>query len=251
MKQNFYILTFFLFSIQFVYGQNNAGIEKLYEKLLKSVDNEWISENPTFKPTESSFFNEENENRYFVGLLQISGFSIPFTWDNNLTLLHFLLTLDSNISVLTGIEADQVYKGTKIIWNAGFNGLIWFNDKSYKATVAHWHLFDFTECPGNIIFPYLSFDKIVDIPNALTNNIQGLTIIPYNEKLTIKSSATSMTMTTGKTVEGIAYDIDNDGIFDIFTYFEGVDEFTGYTRLYINVNGKWKCKWINLYEECI
>ena len=251
MKQNFYILTFFLFSIQFVYGQNNAGIEKLYEKLLKSVDNEWISENPTFKTTESSFFNEENENRYFVGLLQISGFSIPFTWDNNLTLLHFLLVLDSNISVITGIEADQVYKGTKIIWNTGLNGLIWFNDKSYKATVAHWHLFDFTDCPGNIIFPYLLFDKIVDITNALTNNIQGLTIIPYNEKLTIKSSATSMTMTIGKTVEGIAYDIDNDGIFDIFTYFEGVDEFTGYTRLYINVNGKWKCKWINLYEECI
>jgi len=250
MKQKFYILAFFILSTLFIYGQSITDIEKLYEKLTKSVDNKWVSENPAFKPTDSSFFNKDNENEYFVGLLQISGFSIPFSWDNNLALLHFLLAMDTNISVLTGVEADQVYKGTKISWDTDISGLIWFNDKSYRATVAHWHLFDMTDCPGTIIFPSLSFEKIVDIPNALTNNIQGLSIIPYIDKLTIKSFKTSLTMTNSKTVKGIAYDINDDGIFDIFYYSEETDESTYYTRLYINVNGMWKCKWINLDEVC-
>ena len=161
------------------------------------------------------------------------------------------MTLENEINVKQGIAADPNFKGTKIAWDKNINGLIWFNDKSYKATVDNWHLFGFTDCPGTIIFPNLSFKKVIEIPNAITNSIQGLTILPYNEKIKIKRTETVMTNESGKTIKGKVYDLNNDAIFDIFSYNEEIDETTGYTRLYVNVSGQWKCKWINLAEVCV
>lgn len=257
MKQIVSISTIFLLTVLFACGQkqqttiSSNNQQELIDSLKKKIDQKWIRENPSLNPTKSSFFNKDNECKYFVGLLQISGQSVPFTWDDNLSLLQFLLTLDSQINVKQGIAADPNFKGTKIAWDKDINGLIWFNDKSYKATVDNWHLFGFTECPGTIIFPNLSFKKVTEIPNAITNNIQGLTILPYNENFKIKSSETTITTESGKKIKGIGYDLDNDAIFDVFSYNEEIDETTGYTRLYINVSGQWKCKWINLDEACI
>ena len=171
--------------------------------------------------------------------------------DDNLSLLQFLLTVDSEINIKDGIAAYQNFRGIKIAWDSNINGLIWFNDKIYKATVDNWCLFSFTECPGTIIFPNLSFQKVTEIPNPITNNIQGLTIFPYNEKFKITRKETTIKSTAGKTIKGFAYDIDSDGIFDIFNYDEKIDETTYYTRLYLNVSGQWKCKWINLDEACL
>lgn len=256
MKKTASILTIFILTALFACGQkqqttSSDNQQELIDSLKKKVDQKWIRENLSLNPTKSSFFNKENESKYFVGLLQISGQSVPFTWDNNLSLLKFLLTLENKINVKQGIAADQYFKGTKIAWDNDITGLIWFNDKSYKATVDNWHLFGFTECPGTIIFPNLSFKKVTEIPNSITNNIQGLTILPYNENFKIKSSETTITTESGKTIKGIGYDLDNDAIFDIFSYNEEIDETTGYTRLYINVSGQWKCKWINLDVACI
>lgn len=204
-------------------------------------------------PTKSSFFSKENEKKYYVGLLQISGHNVPFTWDNNLSLLQFLLTLDNEVNVKHGIAADKNFKGTKISWNKVINGLIWFNDKTYNAIIDYWHLVSFTECPRTIIFPNLSFTKVVvEIPDAITNDIQGLTIIPYNKNVKgIKSTKTVIKTESGKPIKGIGYDLNNDGVFDIFSYYEEIDEATGYTRLYINIDGNWKCKWVNLDEACV
>lgn len=257
LKQIVSILTFFLLTVFFACGQKQQTAkvsnnqQKLFDSLNKKVDQKWIRENPLLNQTKTSFFNKENESKYLVGLLQISGQNVPFTWDDNLSLLQFLLALDDEINIKQGIVADENFKGTKIIWKKNINGLIWFNDQAYKATVDNWHLSDFTECPETIIFPNLSFKKVLEIPNATTNNIQGLTILPYNENIKIKSTETVMTTERGKTISGVGYDLNNDGILDIFSYNEEIDETTNYTRLYINVNGQWKCKWINLDEACI
>jgi hypothetical protein len=221
------------------------------DSLKKTVDQKWIRQNPSLNKTKSSFFNKDNESKYFVGLLQISGQSVPFTWDDNLSLLQFLLTLDYEINIKRGIVADENFKGTKIAWDRSINGLIWFNDKAYKTTVDNWHLFGFTDCPGTIIFPNLSFNKVTEIPDAITNNIKGLTILPYNKNIKIKRYNTTIKTKSSKTIKGIGYDLNNDSIIDIFTYNEVIDESTGYTRLYINVSGQWICKWINLDEVCI
>ena len=256
MKQIVTTLIIFIITVSFAFGQKQQtntinNQQNLINSLTKQVDQKWIRENPSLQPTKSSFFNSDNESKYFVGLLQISGHSIPFTWDNNLILLQFLLTLDDEIEIEQGAKADQNFKGTKISWSKNMSGLVWFNDKHYKATVDNWHLFGMTECPGTIIFPNLSFQRLTEIPNAITNNIQGLTIFPYNEKLIITRKETTIKTTTGKTIKGFAYDLDSDGVFDIFNYEEEIDETTNYTRLYLNVSGQWKCKWIHLEEVCL
>jgi hypothetical protein len=161
------------------------------------------------------------------------------------------MNLENEINVKQDIAADQIFKGTKIAWVQNIYGLVWFNNNSYKATVDNWHLFGFTDCPETIIFPNLSFKKITEIPNAVANNIQGLTILPYDEKLKISRTETTIKTTTGKAIKGNAYDINTDGIFDIFYYEEEINETTNYSRLYLNVSGQWKCKWINLDEACL
>ena len=55
----------------------------------------------------------------------------------------------------------------------------------------------------------------------------------------------------GKEINGIRYDFNDDGISDIFTYSEKIDETKWYTRLYVNSGGTWECKWLNLDEVCI
>ncbi|OAQ42323.1 hypothetical protein A5893_04220 [Pedobacter psychrophilus] len=222
--------------------------QDIITNLKKTVDQKWIRPNPKLKPTKLSFFNTENAQKYFVGLLQISGFGIPFTWDDDFTLVGFLSNLDKKINVKKGTEADPIYKGTKIKWRNDINGLVWFNGKTYKSTVDNWHLFGINDCPGTIMFPNLSFKKVIEIPNAVTNSIQGLSILPYDENIKIKSHKTTMTTENGKIIQGIGYDLNNDSIFDVFSYEEIT---TGYKRLYLNIGGQWKCKWIHLDEECI
>ncbi len=250
-------MTIFLLTTLIACGQkpktNNSVVrqQEIIDSLKKTVNQKWIRQNPELNITKPSFFNKDNESKYFVGLLQISGQSVPLTWDDNLSLLQFILTLDNEMNIKKGVTADTNFKGTKIAWEKNINGLVWFNDKAYKATVDNWHLFDFTECPGTIIFPNLSFKKVAAIPNAITNNIQGLIILPYNDNIKIKSTETEMTTENGKIIKGNGYDIDIDAILDIFSYNEEIDETTNYTRLYINVSGQWTCKWINLDEACI
>lgn len=249
-------MTLFVLTVSFACGQKwqkspTTNTRELIDSLTKQVDQKWIRENPSLEPTKPSFFNSGNEEKYFVALLQISGQSIPFTWDNNLSLLNFLLSRYNEINIKQGTNADPNFKGTKITWDRNISGLIWFNDRTYKSTVNNWHLSGLTECPGTIIFPNLSFQKAIEIPNAITANIQGLTIFPNDEKLKISRAETTIRTTTGKAIKGNAYDINNDGVLDIFYYEEEINETTNYTRLYVNVSGQWKCKWINMNEACI
>lgn len=228
------------------------AVRDLYLSLKKSVNTSWIRENPVLSETKPSFFNSDNQAHYFVGLLQMSGHSFPFTRDHTFSVLQFLLALDSSINIKQGSDADKVLKGTKVSWNQKIYGLLWFDDAIHKAEVHNWHLFEMTECPGTIIFPLLMFKKVKDVPNALTNNIQGLTIFPYDERITkIISSEAHITTRDEQKIKGVGYDVNNDNIFDIFTYDEDIDDTTSYSRLYINVSGHWECRWIRLDEDCV
>ena len=257
MKQASTILTIFILAISFAFGQKqqsntiSSNNKRLIENLKKTVGQKWIKKNPSLNPTKPSFFNDVNEHKYFVSLMQISGQGEPFTWDDNLSLLQFLLSLSNEIEVKHGTNADQTYKGTKIRWTEDIEGIVWFNNKTYKAKVDNWHLIGFTDCPETIIFPSLSFEKVAKITNAITNDIQGLAILPFNDKLKSARAETPVKTVSGQVIEGDAYDIDNDGIFDIFIYVEEISETATYTRLFLNINGQWKCKWINLDEDCI
>jgi hypothetical protein len=224
----------------------------LYSQLKDSLDFTWLRENPLLRDTQPSYFNEETSRKYFVTPVQVSGFSIPFTWDDNLAILKFLQTKDSDLSINYGVKADSLYKGIKVQWEQPENGLLWIDGKVYNAPIKSWNLFEENECPGTIMFPTLSFQKQFDLPNAVTNQLEGLAIIPYNDDLKqITSSMTVLKSKSGQDINGIGYDLNNDKIKDVFIYIEEINADTGYKRLYLNVGGKWVCKFVKLDEICV
>ncbi len=224
----------------------------IYAYLKDSLATDWVRENPELMETEASYFDKERAEKYFIAPIQVSGYSTPFAWDGNLSMLRFLLSKDDSIEVLRGAEADPNYKGIKITWKQGLSGLVWFDNKAYEAPVKDWWLIKESECPGTITFPTLSFEKQFEVPNAITNSLEGLAIIPFNSEFKeIKASDVSLKTKNGMLLNGKAYDIDSDGIVDVFRYEEEIDETTSYSRLYLNVGGKWKCKHVKQDEVCI
>ena len=152
---------------------------------------------------------------------------------------------------MSGSDADENFLGTRIFWSQKQKGLVWFNDQSYEAEVNNWHLAETTECPGTIIFPTCSFTQVTEIPNARFNNISGLAIFPCDKSIRIKSKSIVLKTMEGVSIEGIGFDLNDDKIYDVFIYDEDIDESAGYTRLYLNVDGKWKCTWVSLNQVCI
>lgn len=225
--------------------------QQTLDSLKNIVGNSWMKKNPVLEPAKPSFFTNSNENSYSVFPLQIGEHGMPFVWDSNFALAESLLALDNNINIKKGAEADKVYKGTKITWNKAMHGLIWLDNKTYKTAITEWYLIGDTDCPGTISFPTLSFQKVDKIKEEDSFTTQGLVILPYMENSKIKSREAEVKEANGKAVRGIGYDINDDDILDIFSYTETADEISSYVRLYININGQWKCKWAFLDEECI
>jgi len=224
----------------------------IYAYIKASLATDWVRENPELIETEASYFNKEKAKKYFVAPIQISGYSTPFAWDDDLSILRFLLSKDDNVKVLRGTEADPNYKGTKIVWKQQLSGFVWVDNKSYEAPLKDWWLIKESDCPGTITFPTISFEKLFEAPNALTNNLEGLAIIPFNSDFkNIKASDVSIKTKNGILLNGKAYDIDTDGIIDVFLYDEEIDETTYYSRLYLNIGGQWECKHIKLDQVCV
>ncbi|WP_430611761.1 hypothetical protein [Flavobacterium sp. JP2137] len=251
------VITAFLLSLSYpTLGQRQPinvqhTPKTLIQGLQKKVDQKWKRKNPSLKSMTSSFFTTDNEHAYYVGLVQLSGQGIPFSWDDDLSMLEFLLQLNPQSKVESGAAADSYFKGTKVAWDQPSNALLWFNDISYKAPVDYWHLMEITECVGTSIFPNVFFKSTDKLTGAESTHTPSLVVLPYHESFKIKSSNTTLTTGDGKIIKGTGYDLNNDAVFDVFTYVEEIDEITSYIRLYINVSGQWICKWVNLNQECV
>jgi hypothetical protein len=231
--------------------KSEVNHQSLIDSLKNKVDQSWIRKNPSFKSTKHSFFSHANENNYYVGLMQMSGHGTPFVNDDDLSLLRYLIRRDSGITVVNGEKANQEFQGTKIFWNQKQYGLIWYNRTIFKAEVYHWSLFETTDCGPIIIFPTLDFLKVDEVPNARFNNISGLAMFPYEKNITINEKELRMKTMDGSSISGSGYDLNLDQIPDVFIYDEDLDESNSYTRIFLNVDGEWKCKWISLNQTCI
>jgi hypothetical protein len=216
------------------------------------VDLRWKKPNPQFKPTQHSFFSDTNTRNIYVAPIEWSGNGFPFSWDSDLRGLNFLVKENSDFSVLKDQQADKEYGGTKIVWKGEVSVLIWVSNKIYSSRVNDWNLIETNDCPGNKNFPFITFAKVFDLPNARTNTLSGLAIIPYPSSLkSITRSKLSIETSSSTKIEGDSFDLNGDGIADVFFYSESLDETTAMNRLYLNINGSWQCRWVQLYEECI
>jgi len=230
---------------------NNLNTIHLLEK---SVRQDWKKENPKIIKTKPSFFKEENQEKYLIFEINFNGKSFPYSWDCDLSILKHLSKYDKKIVAEERKWREMTHTFTTIEWKEDLSTLIWTKDKVYKTKVTDWNLPNYFDCPGTISFPSLRFEKIFELPNARTNKQKGIGIFPFDKSLSkITETETELFTVKNNILKGLVYDINNDKINDIFIYYQELDEegFTGYRRLYINVNGIWTCKWIEYYEECI
>lgn len=239
-------------TVSFGYGQKKRNNpEEFIQSQKKKVDQTWIRENPTLKPTKSSFFNRNNEKMYFVGIAQLSGENRPFSWDDDLSFLQFLLNVNPQTTIRAGKAADDYFKGTKVRWDNTINALLVFDNQNYKTVVDYWHLGAVTECAGTIIFPNLFFNKVSNFSTSENTTIQGLVLLPYTASFNVKSNEVKVITQQNQTISGVGYDINDDGVWDVFIYVEEIDESASYTRLYRNISGQWICTGVHLDQECI
>ncbi|WP_298311334.1 hypothetical protein [uncultured Aquimarina sp.] len=227
---------------------------KSISELKNSVDQSWIKENPSIRQTKRSFFNKTNHSEFLILDLNFSGQSIPFVWDCDFSILNFLTNKEYLIENENHQFNNKNYTTSTIKWTEEISSLLWFREKIHKSKVADWNLENYFDCAGNISFPNLNFEKIFELENARTNLERGLAIIPFTSEIkNIVRNEIELTSETGKLIKGIGYDINDDNITDIFIHYQELDDegFTGYKRLYVNIDGNWTCKWIEYYEECI
>jgi len=233
---------------------NSYSQTTIYVNLRNAVKRDWIRPNPILSKPISSFFKKGDFQKYIIAPIEISGFSKPFTWDCDLSILKFLTNIDSRYKILKGKNADEIYLGTKFKWDKPISALIWINHQIYESQVDNWSLFEKTDCPGTRIFPSLDFKKIFELKNPILNNLSGIVIIPFAKNITyVHEYPINIKTVDLKVVKGIAYDINKDNVPDVFIYYENLNKegTKVYTRLYINIEGEWICKWIYLDEVCV
>ncbi|MDT0553807.1 hypothetical protein [Urechidicola vernalis] len=243
----------FLFSSLMICGICH-GQKKLLKVITTSANTEWRTSNPKLEKTKHSFFNTKNSKSNLVIPVEISGLSIPFSWDCDLSILNFLTLEDDDYSVKTGMNADSIYLGTKISWSKNKSSLIWLNNKTHKASIDNWYLMEVTDCPNTFVFPVLQFSPVLELKKARTNNLKGIAIIPFNPEIkNIKSLKTKLYTINKIELSGTGYDLNDDGALDVFIHYESIanDGTIGYKRMYLNINGSWVCKWNQYYQECI
>jgi hypothetical protein len=244
----------FLLTIVFLHPVHAQ--QSLVEIFSDSVKSDWISEPAKFSNTEPSFFNTINADEYFIGQLEIGGQSNPFAWDSDLSLLRFISSKLDRHTVYSGAEADPNYLGNQIEWDRDLSVLLWFDDEPYESKIDHWYLIGRSDCAGIRKFPNVRFEQVFDIENPRFNRDTGLVVIPYDENLSaITKSNLTLTTTDGMDISGTGFDVNSDGLFDIFIHEETVnpthDLPDTYIRLFVNIDGEWVQKWQHLKEDCL
>ncbi|MDR0418852.1 MAG: hypothetical protein LBH34_01410, partial [Prevotellaceae bacterium] len=241
------ILIIILFGSIFSYGQVQVD---LYSRLKDSVPTSWIKENPSFSESGKSFFSEKKAVEYIVVPVQMND-EYMFLWDDNFSVLEFLLKKDKDIELQEGMDADSVYGGTKIVWKKEQEGQVWLGDSIYSTLIDSWHLMQWDDCPGTIPFPVVTLEKPNISDEGDLDDFTGLMILSSKKEInSVESFDMEMVSGTGQSCNGIGFDFNNDEVADVFLYDEMGKNGDTYTRLYMNVDGKWICKWISLDEQC-
>lgn len=251
-------------------------IEAFIKTELK-IKKEWLRPNPVFKRSTASFFNLKNANQLMVFPVDVLSNSKLCVTDcenkffkqfKNIESLKLSMLKDKREESLSYVELELIPSNKPEI-------IMLANNKIIKSKILSWHKGGINECPGNHSFPSLTIDanefdkKIRDsrsyfifgmISSRIKESSEIKTVIGiYSPRLnTIKEGIApalpdeyQLETVSGQLINGFTLDLNNDRKVDIFWFMELIDSETEYFRLYLNIEGKWCCKWIELIEGCV
>ncbi len=221
--------------------------------LEKYMYKKWLQENPQIaQTTEPSLFNAANQDSFLIIQVEIFTSKDGGAWaiDCDLSILKFLSQYSHSVRV-----EDRIKYGAntsiEINWIEEIPAIIYTEDTMFQTKVEAWDLSGYGDCGGVLPFPTLNLEHNKEYPEK-DKFLDGIAILPNDNRIHhIKRSELELKTIDNQILKGLAYDIDEDGINDIFTHHQvlGIDE-KEYRRLYINVDGRWVYKWAYLYEVC-
>lgn len=274
MLQHF-LLTLLWFLNFYPYESSDSFIKKELE-----IKKEWIRENPSLKSTKSSFFNCENTRHLFFFAIDISPENTLFICDCENKLINQYRNKESiKFSLIKGKKANPIHQGTKLIPERFPEIVILVNYDIVDSKIISWYKAGVNECPGTYVFPYLKIDttefkkkygnRIANpIFNMVSSKIKGEEIEGENIKMVmgvysptlriLKKSIkpalpykNTLQTVNGKEIHGTSLDLNNDKKPDVFWFIESLNDGSEYLRIYLNIEGNWCCKWVELIEECV
>jgi hypothetical protein len=234
-----------------------------------------LGNNPKFKKTTTSLFTEDNTKSLYIFLTQIDS-TYLFAEDCDYSLLKFLryrtAEKKSNYSVVDSTdyivheEALRLVRFSEPVTVRIFeNGTVF--ETSFSTYMEYW------ECPQKIKYgtkysfikpkptplrKNYSEEESEDLKYILTHPLMVFSIIPVDDlsydlpfNIQAKSVETSLEKSGGGSIEGHGIDLNDDKVLDAFWYWDIKNDKPAevYTRLYVNIDGKWVPRWYTYFKE--
>jgi hypothetical protein len=234
-----------------------------------SIQSKWKIENPVLTKTEKSLFNNINVKNIFIFPISISTKNEMYFWDCENRILDYMNSSgEYAFSLRKEFAADGKIAFSELIPSNKIDLIVLTNQNIIKSKMTKWRKDNNYECPGNYSFSHWEIDSaqfgykfseedIRNLSEKLYGNMIGIILFSSCEKgfkigIPVANDI-EMDLLHGDKILGIGWDLNQDNILDIFTYIEKLSNVTSdrYFRLYLNLNGKWECKWVELIEDCI
>lgn len=228
-----------------LYGQPDADE---FSTLKNTAQTDWVLKNPELPAEKPSFFRKKNYRNYYVAPVEMTIQSLCFCWDDTYSFpeLSFL----KKGTFTTSNDADSLYGASTISWPDSVHGIAFYNGRKLRLDLMSWNLANYNECYGTINFPYVLFGTAPEVPMTRPDSLNGILLLPDPGNVSFNVTSSERTTLEGVKITGKDFDLNADGIADVFVYSEFINEFDRYIRLYLNVSGNWICTWVHFDELC-
>ena len=234
-----------------------------------------LKNSPKLENTTASLFTKDNIKSLYIFLTQIDSTHL-FIEDCDYSMLKFLRykTKHQDLKYRVVDSSDSfvnIEKLRQIQWNVPVGMKMFENGTVFETTFSNYT--EYWECSNKLDYspkyPYAkpkdsplrknySDEQSEDLRYILTHPIMVFSVIPLDDmsyelpyNLEGSSYETKMDSKKDGSIEGSAIDLNGDKSADAFWYHEVVSSKIAevFTRLYINVEGKWHLWWYTYFRE--
>jgi hypothetical protein len=234
-----------------------------------------LSNNPKFKKTSPSIFTEDNAKSLYIFLTQIDS-TYLFAEDCDYSMLRFLRYKTSQQkAAYNAVDSVDYVSGEEnmrlVRWPGGIPVKIFENGMVFETEFSTYT--EYWQCSvkkkHGVKYPFIkpkptplrinyTDEQSEDLKYILTHPVMVFSIIPLDDmsyelpfNISAKSEETSLETTGGNSIDGHGIDLNADKIPDAFWYWDIVNNKPAevYTRLYVNIGGKWVLRWYTYFKE--
>jgi hypothetical protein len=232
--------------------------------LQKMTSMDWKQKNPELISCKPSLFTNKNADSVFIFPVNFDMNAIAAVKDCEFRFLNLIYSkkriCEKQVTQTNGQIPGKSVNGEILTWKNKIQVTLIVRNSLINTSVDYWYLMDDEPnyCREAKIFPFLQLKPNSRIDKEIwKQDAEAIGIITFNRnqswmtRMNTGISDFKLKTTDGKEINGKSMDLNRDSIQDIFWYWEQINSRTRYFRLFININGSWKCRWISLQEDCV